>query len=311
MPLVLAGAFFGRHQESNRTGSVVAKVNGWSISLDRVRRHVARTIPNHDTYPGEALKRLLQEAAEHLINRQVVYAYLQTTNSRVESVDINTEIELTENRLEQTGKTLADHLKNTGLTSAEFENEVAWKVAWDRYLLRTLTPQFLSEHYETHRRRFDGTKLNVAHIFLSARDDAADVALRKADMIRLDITTGKSSWEDAVVKYSESSTSKENGGLIGWIQFNQPMPPTFSRAAFDLQSGEISPPVRTGLGVHLIRCLDVQAGSIGLQDAMTAVREDAAKYLFEKIAAEHRASVTVESTFDWSRDLMPSNGQSR
>ena len=72
------------------------------------------------------------------------------------------------------------------------------------------------------------------------------------------------------------------------------MPPTFSKAAFELDEGEISRPVATPFGVHLIKCLELKEGKTGWRDALNEVRQNAIRDLFRELARGHRAKVLIE-----------------
>jgi peptidyl-prolyl cis-trans isomerase C len=90
-------------------------------------------------------------------------------------------------------------------------------------------------------------KVNASHILVKTEQEA-NVAL-------YDVTHGKT-FED-VAKQISLCPSKKNGGSLGWFGRGQ-MVPTFEHAAFALKKGEISKPIKTEFGWHIIKCVDVQ-----------------------------------------------------
>src|SRR5690606_31195432 len=63
-------------------------------------------------------------------------------------------------------------------------------------------------------------------------------------------------WEDIVKNYSEDPASSQSGGLLPWFSVVS-MIPEFEVAAFSLtEIGEVSPPVRTRYGYHILRLED-------------------------------------------------------
>jgi parvulin-like peptidyl-prolyl isomerase len=77
------------------------------------------------------------------------------------------------------------------------------------------------------------------------------------------------------------------------------MDEAFSRAAFALAKGDLSPPVRSPFGVHLIRCDDVKPGSKKLADVRAEVQDALSRELLEKLAAMEREHAAVRYTAAW------------
>lgn len=61
-------------------------------------------------------------------------------------------------------------------------------------------------------------------------------------------------WYKLVEEYSTDEGSKADGGNLGWFNINQ-MVPEFGEAAFAMNVGEISQPVQSQFGYHIIRVL--------------------------------------------------------
>ncbi len=99
-------------------------------------------------------------------------------------------------------------------------------------------------------------------------------------------------WGKLVAKHSQAP-SKDSGGEIGWIAMDGPMPPDFTQAAFELDAGQISGPVTTRMGLHLIKCLEVKPGKKGPLDARDELIVSAKEFLFNKLAKDHRAEVEI------------------
>ncbi len=110
----------------------------------------------------------------------------------------------------------------------------------------TLSDEELKEYYESHKDMFVTEEMvKASHILVDSEE--------KANEILEDITDGLS-FEDAATQFS-SCPSKQAGGALGQFGKGQ-MVPEFEEAVFSMQVGEISGPVKTQFGYHLIKLTD-------------------------------------------------------
>ncbi|HZV69612.1 MAG TPA: peptidylprolyl isomerase [Saprospiraceae bacterium] len=97
-------------------------------------------------------------------------------------------------------------------------------------------------------------EMDVAHILVRVKADESNAmdAKAKIDVISQEIKKG-GKFEDAARKSSEDKTTADRGGFIGTMIINQFEKP-FEDAVFALQAdGDISEPVRTRLGWHIVK----------------------------------------------------------
>lgn len=291
--------------ESQVAPTVLAIVDGYPITRGAAIRMLKNTVPNAldhsyqvDPLNQEIPGQLLQLALERLIAQRVVFDYLEQNQTKISRPEIELELDQLKLNLERIGRTIETFLADTVINQAELEFEIAWKLGWNRYLSQTLTDDYLERHYRENRRQFDDSEMKVAHLLIRISEfDSTDEAIALADEVRnrLDSTSDRFdrlTWSHAVSQFSAAPT-RDNDGEIGWIRFHEPMPPLFSAAAFRLKQGEISPPVVTPFGVHLIKCLELKEGKTTWRDALDDVRRDAAMRLFESLHQQHRPQVKI------------------
>lgn len=84
---------------------------------------------------------------------------------------------------------------------------------------------------------------------------AGQAELDKINSIRDEIVSGRISFEDAAVKYSQDPSAKTGKGSLGYFGAFQMVYP-FEEAAFNTKVGEVSEPVKTRFGYHLIKVDD-------------------------------------------------------
>jgi peptidyl-prolyl cis-trans isomerase D len=96
------------------------------------------------------------------------------------------------------------------------------------------------------------TELKASHILFKAENDAQVAeAMKKALDLRAKLLAGQD-FNKTAEAVSEDPSAKGNKGDLGWFQSGQMQKP-FEQAAVALKIGEISQPVRTSFGIHLIR----------------------------------------------------------
>lgn len=99
-------------------------------------------------------------------------------------------------------------------------------------------------------------QVRVSHILV--RFDAKDPtqeenARRKISDIYSEIQKESTIWEDIVKTFSEDPATSQRGGMLPWFGVGN-MIPEFEMAAFSLaEIGEISPPLKTQYGYHILR----------------------------------------------------------
>lgn len=264
-----------------------ASVADQTISVRQVEALVAK-IWGDRPLSDDAKLFLQAKALEQLVNQSLVVEYFREQNMLATDQDIQLEQERLNQELDSVGQSLDEYLREQGLNEAELRERMRFRLSWSRYLTAQLTAENLERHFERFHRELDGTRMKVAQILFSTRDVPPERwkgIEEKAKEIRQGLLDEKLTWLDAVGQHSEAP-SRENGGELGWIDRWAPMPEPFSQAAFALQPGEISPPVQTQFGFHLIRCQETQPGTLTWQEAEEAVRRHATQYLFDWIVTK-------------------------
>ncbi len=94
----------------------------------------------------------------------------------------------------------------------------------------------------------DEKEVHARHILLASEQDAKD-AKKKLD-------SGKS-FEEVAKDYSKDAGTAKNGGDLGWFT-KEKMVPEFANAAFAMKKGEVSSPVKSSFGWHIIKVEDTR-----------------------------------------------------
>ena len=92
----------------------------------------------------------------------------------------------------------------------------------------------------------DIREVRASHVLVSTRKEAVQ--------LKREIQAGNISFEEAAARYSQCP-SGQRGGDLGYFNRKQ-MVQSFADTAFDLKVGEISDPVGTKFGWHIIKTTD-------------------------------------------------------
>jgi peptidyl-prolyl cis-trans isomerase D len=104
--------------------------------------------------------------------------------------------------------------------------------------------------------------------------DAADsaAALARARRLRAEIASGRASFADVAKRESADSGSGAQGGALGWVKRDgSGFDPQFVAALRRLKPGELSQPVLTQFGYHLIRVAAVRGDSLQLSHILVPI----------------------------------------
>jgi hypothetical protein len=117
-----------------------------------------------------------------------------------------------------------------------------------------------------------------------------DSLRKKAETVRAQVTPAN--FADMVKKYSSDPTAAQNKGSLG-VFTKQTMVPAFSAATAALKPGEISQPVETQFGFHIIQRLPYAdaKNEFGAQYAQSAVRTADSSYVAQ---TETAANVQIK-----------------
>ena len=140
----------------------------------------------------------------------------------------------------------------------------------------------------------------VRHILIRANELVSDVeARRRISMLRDRIVQGADFGELAKLNSDDSTAGR--GGEVGWV-FPGDTVPEFERAMMQLKDDEISEPVRSPFGWHLIQVLERKRGELSTDrrrfEARKALRDRKADEAYEEWLRQLRDRSYVEYRLD-------------
>ena len=214
-----------------------------------------------------------KQALDELISNKLVLVQAKKLGIDVPFADVESNVDkaLEENRRTLGGeKAFMKQLEAEGLTLEElkqlYREQIRNRMLIERVLARDIdrskmqvTETELKRKYEEAKKDFPKRPavVHLASILFSFQSSskAQAEAKRTIESIRNSIETEGVDFAQAAKEFSEDP-SKESGGDLGWLNLDDIQEQAFSDAARKLEVGDVSPPVMTAFGYHIIQLLE-------------------------------------------------------
>jgi len=140
----------------------------------------------------------------------------------------------------------------------------------------SITEAQVKDYYDQHPKEFQIPEtVEAGHILIKVDEKATEDAAKEAEKRALDIydrIIKGEGFEALAKKYSEDS-SKDTGGYLGRFEKQQMVKP-FADQAFSMKAGEISKPVKTMFGWHIIKLISKEnASTLTLSQVSEKIRQ--------------------------------------
>jgi peptidyl-prolyl cis-trans isomerase SurA len=138
------------------------------------------------------------------------------------------------------------------------------------------------------------------HILVKANEVVSEIeARRRIDRLRQRVTEGAAFEE--IARFNSEDASAARGGELGWVYPGDTVP-EFEGAMSKLKPGELSAPIRTPFGWHLIQVLERRTGELSSDrrriEARKVLRDRKADEVYEEWLRQLRDRAYVEYRLD-------------
>ncbi len=149
------------------------------------------------------------------------------------------------------------------------------------------------------------TEVHARHILLKTSVVMTDAqAQAKLQQVAAAIRSGRANFADEAKQLSQDPGSAVNGGDLGWSSPDM-YDPAFRDALLKLKKGEISAPVHSSYGWHLIQLIDTRQ----VDGTNAAMKDKAYRLLFNRKFAEEAQSWMQEQRAQSYVKILDGNGQ--
>ncbi|RDV38636.1 hypothetical protein DV096_07445 [Bradymonadaceae bacterium TMQ3] len=242
----------------------VASVNGEEISAEEFNTQIAM-LQSQAQLPPELLQQMSSQIIENLIDQRLVNQAIEESGVEPSAEEIDARLqeyreEFETSALEMYGEEINfdDYIAQAGISPEEIRESVYQAVAIEKILKadglqlpgEDEAQTFYNENPEAFTR---GEEVRARHILVRVDSEAPEdweAARQEAQELHARVTGGDDFAE--VARESSDDGSAQAGGDLGSFGRGR-MVPEFEEAAFSLQVDEISEPVRSDFGWHIIQ----------------------------------------------------------
>jgi len=266
-----------------------------------------RLNPQKDLSKIENLKK---EITQSIVNRKVVLAMAELDSVEVSDKEVDRALnQQVDNIIAQAGSEEAAE-KAIGQPLRTFRREYWYEIKdmlitqkYQQTLIGnvSISKKGVKLFYKTYKDSIPDfpTTIKLRHLLLkvvpSKKQEDKTVAF--LEDLRKRILNKKNTFEELATQYSQDPGSKTSGGSLGFVRRGSLVTP-FEAAAFTLGPGEISRPVKTEFGYHIIETQEVRGDRIRVRHIlMSAPVTDADESNTYKKAVTIKDSSTTISLF--------------
>ncbi|AIY78242.1 peptidylprolyl isomerase [Bacillus anthracis] len=228
--------------------SVIALSACGTSSSDKIVTSKAGDITKEEFY--EQMKN--SQTGKQTLNNMVMEKVL-IKNYKVDDKEVDKKFDEMKKQLGDQFDTL---LKQQGLKEETVKNGVRASLAQEKAIEKTITDKELKDYYKP--------EIKASHILV--KDEAT------AKKVKEELGQGKS-FEELAKQYSEDTGSKEKGGDLGFFGPGK-MVKEFEDAAYKLKKDEVSEPVKSQFGYHIIKVTDIKEPEKSFEQSKADIKKE-------------------------------------
>ena len=250
-------------QETQKIDSIVALVDDDIIlrsELDLAIKGIVDRIRQQggDLPPRDLLEK---QVLERLIVRRLQLQRAFQTGIRVSDTDVDQALMRLSQQNNLTLMQMRQVIEADGEDFSEFRQNIGEEMMTERLRQRVVNGMDPITDTEIEillaSERFNSGEFNISHILIALPEGATpqqiSIQESKANNIHQQLEEGLD-FASAAISYSESQEALE-GGLVGWRDLNS-VPVVFSDAIKNLRAGQITVPIRSPAGFHIVKVND-------------------------------------------------------
>jgi peptidyl-prolyl cis-trans isomerase SurA len=293
--------------EAEVINRIVAKVDGEPITLHELNQYKDNSIRARQALQGASPSVVL----ESLITEKIIEREVRDAGVIVRDEDVDRYIEGIKERNRISEEQLEEALAAQGLTLPQYRIQVREELQRQQLINREIrgklnvTPEEVQRYYDAHLSDYGlPGGMHVAHIVFALRENASAEDVRRADEQAQDVLRkirDGADFAETARTYSQDA-SAASGGTLGWFSEGE-LFDSLEEVIAKLDVGEVAGPVRSPIGVHILKLLDRREESYRPLDEVAeeikeklyaeALEERFQRWLTEELRDRHHVEVDL------------------
>lgn len=270
-------------------GDAVARVNGVAVpraEFDAKYNKMTRAFTTRNKeIPDNLARRYKESILKQLVERELLKQKIASSGISIDPAELDKEFDEYK-KMFRTDENFERYLKSSDVSVEQIKENISHNIAVNKLLEKVgnlqVTEEEAKEYYAKNEKRYEiKEQVRASHILLKMdpkTDKKTEGDLqKKANEIYKEVTKKDADFGELAKKYSEGPTASRGGDLSYFPRGR--MVPEFEEVAFKMKPGEISKPVKTQFGWHIIKLVDHKEGR---QRPFEEVRESIDKLLKNK-----------------------------
>ncbi|MDQ0428039.1 foldase protein PrsA [Planomicrobium stackebrandtii] len=201
-----------------------------------------------------------------MISNEVVNQEASNADVKVTQEELDAEMAVYE---ESYGgaEALEQALASSGMTIADLEEEMEVYLKVEKIIGPDIeiTDEQINTYFEENKESFEQpSQVEASHILVATQEEADEVKTKLDD---------GGDFAELAAEYSTDTANAESGGALGAFAAGE-MAPEFEETAFSMEVDEISDPVQTDYGFHIIQVTGkTEAVEANLEDSKEQIKE--------------------------------------
>lgn len=140
----------------------------------------------------------------------------------------------------------------------DYRNELLISRYFDAFLDKKISDEAVKSYFDENQKKYSRRKARVAHILFAIDPDGPEAKRNEKFKLAVDVHNklkAGAKFEAMVKQYSDDVATKKRGGTVGWLD-EASMEKPFADKVFSMKKDQISEPINTARGYHIIKLLD-------------------------------------------------------